>query len=427
MIALWLIAFAPAKLLAEVPCTGDCNGDGSVTVNEVVALVRIVLNEVPVSTCGSGDANGDGQVTVNEIVLAVNSLLGRCGFLCGNGSTEGDEQCDDGGICLGTAKAGSLCTAEHECWTPNDAWKGVCQGGATPYRFCNHHSDCPDGRCVACWTVGGDGCSARCTAESSRQFAFRFVLDSTPSLPPSLSGSSSNVEVARPLETTGRLELIVGDERRGVRPIAVPAASVHFDALPISTLACACLRAAEYQTCGGALFFPHGSPVESCTTGFAFTPAECPESRPCASVFGPGNAAAGTAGCRTLEGADLDASFDCSTGTPVYQLSALGDPGTIVLTTALATGTVAGRCGAGSCSEADPFDLRGVPAPGIFTTGTACVSGCTYSKPRCAEGQAISCGALGNGELSELALCTATGGVLATGQEFLSTACIRSR
>jgi hypothetical protein len=118
MFALWLIAFAPARLLAEAPCTGDCNGDGSVTVNEVVALVRTLLNEVPVSTCGSGDANADGQVTVNEIVLAVNSLLGGCGVSRANGSIEGDEQCDDGGICLGTAKAGNSCTAESECWTP---------------------------------------------------------------------------------------------------------------------------------------------------------------------------------------------------------------------------------------------------------------------------------------------------------------------
>jgi hypothetical protein len=132
MFALWLIAFAPARSLAEAPCTGDCNGDGSVTVNEVVALVRTLLNEVPVSTCGSGDANGDGQVTVNEIVLAVNSLLGGCGVSCGNASIEGDEQRDDGGICLGTANAGNSCTGESECWTPNDAWKGVCQGGTTP-------------------------------------------------------------------------------------------------------------------------------------------------------------------------------------------------------------------------------------------------------------------------------------------------------
>ena len=132
MFALWLIAFAPARLLAEAPCTGDCNGDGSVTVNEIVALVRILLNKVPVSTCGSGDANADGQVTVNEIVLAVNSLLGGCGVSCGNGSIEGDEPCDDGGICLGTANAGNSCTGESECWTPNDAWKGVCQGGTTP-------------------------------------------------------------------------------------------------------------------------------------------------------------------------------------------------------------------------------------------------------------------------------------------------------
>lgn len=415
MFALWLIAFAPARSLAEAPCTGDCNGDGSVTVNEVVALVRTLLNEVPVSTCGSGDANGDGQVTVNEIVLAVNSLLGGCGVSSGNGSIEGDEQCDDGGICLGTAKAGNSYTGESECWTPNDAWKGVCQGGTTPYRFCNRHSDCPDGRCVACWTVGGDGCSARCTRERRQPFTVRFVSDSTmPS--PLLPGSSPGRTFvdAHPLTTTGTLDLIVGEERHGVRSIAVPAASVHFDPVSIDTLACSCLRAAEYRTCGGALFFPDGSFAESCTPGFASAPAACPENRPCTSVFGPGNAAAGIVSCNALAAADLNTHVDCSGGTPVYELSGLGGSGTTVLTTALAVGTVGQQCGGAFCLEADPAELRGAPAPSIFTTSTVCAFGCTLSEPRCAHGQANSCAAWSEEDVSSLMLCTATGGFVPT-------------
>jgi cysteine-rich repeat protein len=38
-------------------CTGDCNGDGQVTNDELILVVRIGLEAVPVSACGAGDAN----------------------------------------------------------------------------------------------------------------------------------------------------------------------------------------------------------------------------------------------------------------------------------------------------------------------------------------------------------------------------------
>jgi len=60
-------------------CTGDCSGDGEVTVNELITMVDIALGTTPVSTCSAGDANGDGEVTVNEIVAGVNHALSGCG------------------------------------------------------------------------------------------------------------------------------------------------------------------------------------------------------------------------------------------------------------------------------------------------------------------------------------------------------------
>ena len=64
----------------EVPpiCTGSCNGDDEVTVNELLTMVNIALGNVAVSDCEPGDSNHDGEITVNEIVAAVNNALSGC-------------------------------------------------------------------------------------------------------------------------------------------------------------------------------------------------------------------------------------------------------------------------------------------------------------------------------------------------------------
>ncbi|MFQ5666490.1 MAG: hypothetical protein ACE5I7_08665 [Candidatus Binatia bacterium] len=71
-----IIAALPTQ--AQTPCLGDCNGDGSVTVNEIVALVSIALGNTPVSACAAGDANNDSQITIDEILTAVNNALNGC-------------------------------------------------------------------------------------------------------------------------------------------------------------------------------------------------------------------------------------------------------------------------------------------------------------------------------------------------------------
>lgn len=60
---------------AGAACVGDCDGDGEVLINEIVAAVNIFLGTKDVSSCPNADQNGDGQVLINEIVGAVNSFL----------------------------------------------------------------------------------------------------------------------------------------------------------------------------------------------------------------------------------------------------------------------------------------------------------------------------------------------------------------
>ncbi len=74
---LCLVPYRPS-LVGAAECPGDCGGDGTVTVNEVVILVRIALQQTHVTQCQAGDLNGDGQITVDEIVQAVRAVLVGC-------------------------------------------------------------------------------------------------------------------------------------------------------------------------------------------------------------------------------------------------------------------------------------------------------------------------------------------------------------
>ncbi|MFQ5668426.1 MAG: beta-propeller fold lactonase family protein [Candidatus Binatia bacterium] len=57
---------------------GDCDGNGQVTVDEVVQGVNIALASAGLEDCGAFDANGDGRVTVEELVGAVTNALVGC-------------------------------------------------------------------------------------------------------------------------------------------------------------------------------------------------------------------------------------------------------------------------------------------------------------------------------------------------------------
>jgi len=60
-------------------CTGDCRIGGSVTGEDLAAMVGIALGGGTLAPCGAGDPNFDGQVTVEELVqAAANALSSDC-------------------------------------------------------------------------------------------------------------------------------------------------------------------------------------------------------------------------------------------------------------------------------------------------------------------------------------------------------------
>jgi hypothetical protein len=67
-----------ARTDAAPRCAGDCDGSGTVSINEILTLVDIVLEDSSVDRCLGGDTSGDEAITVNEILAAVSSALGGC-------------------------------------------------------------------------------------------------------------------------------------------------------------------------------------------------------------------------------------------------------------------------------------------------------------------------------------------------------------
>jgi matrixin len=70
----------PLPTATPVPgaCAGDCNGNGVVSIDEILKGVNIALSAQPVSLCPSFDANHSGTVTVDELLKAVHAALNGC-------------------------------------------------------------------------------------------------------------------------------------------------------------------------------------------------------------------------------------------------------------------------------------------------------------------------------------------------------------
>jgi hypothetical protein len=69
----------PTPTPSPTPCVGGCHDGNVITVDELLTVVNIALGNAPVSACRAGDPNGDGQVTIDEILAAVRNALYGCG------------------------------------------------------------------------------------------------------------------------------------------------------------------------------------------------------------------------------------------------------------------------------------------------------------------------------------------------------------
>jgi len=138
--AVW--ALAGAGFAGEPPssCTGDCNADRRVTIDELVRGVTTALGgEID---CEAIDRNRDQQVTVDELVHAVGFALRGCpATVCGDGVREGDEECDDANL-----TDGDCCSARCEI----EPGEQSCDDGNP----CTRDSCTATGTCQSDWTCG---------------------------------------------------------------------------------------------------------------------------------------------------------------------------------------------------------------------------------------------------------------------------------
>jgi len=76
-IALSLLTFASDLSAGVVECAGDCDGDGNVTVDELVVGSQLALGTTG-AECDAIDANDDGSVAIDELVVAIGHALSGC-------------------------------------------------------------------------------------------------------------------------------------------------------------------------------------------------------------------------------------------------------------------------------------------------------------------------------------------------------------
>jgi hypothetical protein len=71
-------AAVDGSLTLAPPCAGDCDGDLSVELSELVLGVNVALGQSPVALCGRIDGDRSGQVTVDELLEGVASTMRSC-------------------------------------------------------------------------------------------------------------------------------------------------------------------------------------------------------------------------------------------------------------------------------------------------------------------------------------------------------------
>jgi hypothetical protein len=422
-------------------CLGDCNGDIRVTAGELTKIVAVILNcpGSPSSGCAAvpgGCPNADrppkdGKLTAGEetqvVFNSLNFFPSGCpptptvqpsstppptatptateGVpVCGNKIVEGDEECDDGGICTGGTDAGKDCKSESDC-----RGSGVCVSGSKLDAACANDDACPGGQCVKCRPFGGDGCAANCTFEKTITYTLKpgqLVKRCTAGVNQSLAcaadadcpgskcalgGCLGGANDGKPctkaaecpggrcisqvldqtttgaflqdgvlnlaLPITGQQSMIIGGVRDGMITGVIKAASSILPAIKVGSLACACVRSVAVKTCGGTIFNEDGSIATSCTPDYTAGESLCAGKKPCAFVHGPGNATTGLIGCNGLTGIDLTFTQDAgmkpgdtfppaptpqpNSKPPVITLTGTGGPGSALLLNSSALGTTA--------------------------------------------------------------------------------------
>lgn len=157
---------APFEVTGEaLPCSGDCNLDSRVLVDELVTGVNIILGSRAPESCPPFDVDANDTVAVNELVMAVDAAVRGCEPIPG---CHDSRECEDGARCLAPGEHrgcgfcqpfesdceqdsdcedGSICTAVQAAQCPCETVK-ICQPGCDSDASCQEGQQCrASGRC----------------------------------------------------------------------------------------------------------------------------------------------------------------------------------------------------------------------------------------------------------------------------------------
>jgi len=404
--ALVMAALVLSTAVAGAQCRSDCDLDNRVEMTDLVTLTETILEIQPTSACPLGaDENGDGELSVGDVVAAVTvAISGECdGCLsqCGDGEVTCDEACDVGSVCVGGANSGMPCTGEAACGIEEP---GRCEGGLLAFRQCLSDDDCGGGSCRRCIMHGGQAvpggtCGADCSLETELPITWRpGVIEGT-----QLSSGSGavvyGVDVAPvAVSLTGSSVLRMGaNAAGGLRPVAIRSADVVFPGASFAGAGCACLRGVAAKTCGGVLTLIDGTLANDCTPGYTEGDSLCGSGNqpPCTFVHGEGNTASGFLGCDGLSPIDVVTTLQFPELNSSVLLEGDGAPGAALLLQHLAIAVKEGSCD-GFCTAADPVSERGLVRAQFFTSGRASgeilnIDGSSRLGPVVVQGQGPTC------------------------------------
>jgi len=80
-IVVLLCVIAPSSVRAVYAvdaCTGDCDANGAVTIDEIIIGVTIALEDAPLARCPVFDQDGSGTVEINELIAGISNALNGC-------------------------------------------------------------------------------------------------------------------------------------------------------------------------------------------------------------------------------------------------------------------------------------------------------------------------------------------------------------
>jgi hypothetical protein len=73
-----VLAVLGSAPVAAQSCTGDCDGDGAVNINELIVAVNVALGRQPLERCVAADADSSGAISISELITSVRSAIGGC-------------------------------------------------------------------------------------------------------------------------------------------------------------------------------------------------------------------------------------------------------------------------------------------------------------------------------------------------------------